>query len=177
MTDRVLAVDDVALIDRLTGLLSHTYLERHLQTLVREAVEEGHPLSLLVLDVDHFKAVTDGYGQAAGDAVLREFAGRLLKSIRGIDVACRVAGEQFLVTLPDTDAEEAQVVAERVRQAIARDRVRLPDRPDEMTVTVSIGISAFLGPQDTADGLVRRAHAALDRAKHEGPNRVVAAAA
>src|ERR1700754_808309 len=96
-------------------------MESHVGTLVEQAASRGKPLSVLVLDIDYFKAINDGYGHDAGDEVLREFAVRVRKSIRGIDLACRYGGEEFVVVMPETDMAVAGMVAERLRKRIASD--------------------------------------------------------
>ena len=83
---------------------------------------------MLVIDIDHFKSINDSHGHAAGDEVLREFARRVQKAVRGIDVACRLGGEEFVVAMPDTDAPLALLVGERLRQKIAAERFRVPER-------------------------------------------------
>jgi two-component system, cell cycle response regulator len=92
---------------------------RHIGTLVEQAASRDQPLALLMLDVDHFKVINDSYGHDAGDEVLREFALRIRKSIRGLDLACRYGGEEFLVIMLETDMSAAALVAERLRRGIA----------------------------------------------------------
>src|SRR5204863_7041466 len=109
----------LAITDALTSLYNRRYMESHLGTLVEEAAARGKPLSLLILDIDFFKSINDNYGHDAGDDVLREFAMRVRKSIRGIDLACRYGGEEFVIVMPETDLHVAGVVAERLRRSIA----------------------------------------------------------
>src|SRR6266498_978420 len=110
---------EMAITDALTGVYNRRYMETHLATAVDQAMARGKPLTLLLLDIDYFKSVNDTYGHDAGDDVLREFALRLRKSIRGIDLACRYGGEEFVVVMPETDMAVAAVVAERIRRRIA----------------------------------------------------------
>jgi two-component system, cell cycle response regulator len=133
------------------------------------------PLSLMITDLDRFKAVNDTFGHDVGDEVLREFARRLRKNVRGIDLACRFGGEEFVVVMPDTDAEIAEKVAERVRAEIA-------DMPfvvggKKIPITVSVGVSSLKRGTDSVTDLMKRADLALYEAKTGGRNRVVAKAA
>src|SRR2546430_4359251 len=93
----------MAITDCRTGLYNRRYLECHFATRVEQAAGRGKPLTLLVLDIDYFKAINDTHGHDAGDDVLREFAVRVKKSIRGIDLACRYGGEEFVIVMPETD--------------------------------------------------------------------------
>src|SRR2546430_17542545 len=101
----------MAITDCRTGLYNRRYMESHLATLVEQAAGRGKPLTLLVLDIDYFKAINDTYGHDAGDDVLREFATRIKKSIRGIDLACRYGGEGFVIVMPETDIAAQRPVA------------------------------------------------------------------
>ena len=176
LRDSVQMTIEMAVTDGLTGLHNRRYLERHLRTLVQQAVAREKPLSVLVLDVDHFKSINDGFGHAVGDDVLREFSRRIRKAIRGIDLACRMGGEEFVVAMPDTDAALAMLVAERLRQKIAGDPFRVPQTDENIEVTVSIGISSLTGAEDTPESLLKRADRAVYEAKRAGRNRVKAAA-
>ena len=91
--------------DALTGLHNRRYMESHLSTLAEQAASRGKPLALMMLDIDFFKSINDNYGHDAGDDVLREFAVRIRKSIRGIDLACRYGGEEFVIVMPETDLQ------------------------------------------------------------------------
>jgi two-component system cell cycle response regulator len=176
LRDSVQLTMEMAITDGLTGLHNRRYLERHLATLVQQATAREKPLSVLVLDIDHFKSVNDAYGHGAGDHVLREFSRRVRRAIRGIDVACRLGGEEFVVAMPDTDAALALLVGERLRQKIAAEPFAIGEGRS-IQVTVSVGVCSLTSTSETADDLVRRADEALYRAKRDGRNRVVAAAA
>lgn len=167
---------ELALTDSLTGLYNRRYMEGHLSTLFDEAVQRGKPLSVLLTDIDFFKPVNDTYGHDAGDHVLKEFAARLKNNIRGIDLACRFGGEEFVVVMPDTDMTKAYLVGERLRQCIASTGFTLP-QGQELEVTASLGVAALEGVDDTPESLIKRADQALYAAKRDGRNRVVADAA
>ena len=168
---------EAAITDALTGLHNRRYMESHLGTLVEQAASSGKPLCVLVLDIDHFKAINDTFGHAAGDEVLREFSRRLKKAVRGIDLACRYGGEEFVVVMPDTDIGVAGTVAERLRRRIACEPFPINQTSRAVEATISIGIAAMQSCDDTAAEIVRRADQALYRAKRDGRNRVVADAA
>ena len=162
----------LAVTDELTGLYNRRYFERHLGVMLGKAQAQERDMALMILDIDFFKAVNDTHGHDAGDAVLREFAGRLKRNIRGVDLACRFGGEEFVVLMPDTDPEQAEAVAERVRQAMA-------ERPFEiglarpLSITISIGVALNESLADTPESLLKRADVALYRAKRGGRNRVI----
>jgi two-component system cell cycle response regulator len=176
LRDSVQMTMEMAVTDGLTGLHNRRYLERHLLTLVQQAVTRQKPLSVLVLDIDHFKSINDSFGHAAGDDVLREFSRRVRKTLRGIDLACRMGGEEFVVAMPDTDAALALLVAERVRQRICDESFVVDGVDRAIDVTVSIGIASLMSSTDTSEVLLKRADAALYRAKRSGRNQVAAAA-
>jgi two-component system cell cycle response regulator len=165
-----------AVTDDLTGLYNRRYFDRHLNVLLGKAQSQERELAVMILDIDHFKAVNDSYGHDVGDIVLREFSARLKRNIRGVDLACRFGGEEFVVLMPDTDVVNAEVVAERVRQATAERPFDVgPRRP--LSVTVSVGVSFNETGADTPETLIKRADVALYRAKREGRNRVILDAA
>jgi two-component system, cell cycle response regulator len=166
---------EMAVTDGLTGLHNRRYLDSHLQTLFDRAVARRRPLSLMITDLDRFKSVNDTYGHDGGDEVLREFARRLRKNVRGIDLACRFGGEEFVVVMPDTEAEIAQKVAERVRAEIAE--IPFGINGENVAVTVSVGVSSLKRSIDSVADLLKRADVALYEAKSGGRNRVVAKAA
>ena len=167
---------EMAITDQLAGLHNRRYMARHLDTLMKNA-SEAKPISFLIMDIDYFKAVNDTYGHDVGDEVLRDFASRIGANVRGIDLACRYGGEEFVVVMPDTDAGYAYTVAERLRQSIELTPFPISRAPDKINVTASIGIASSNGNGDDSDKLLHRADQALYRAKREGRNRVIAEAA
>lgn len=167
---------ELAITDSLTGLHNRRYMESHLKTLFEEAVQRGKAMSFLVSDIDFFKSVNDTHGHDAGDMVLREFAARIRKNIRGIDLACRLGGEEFVVMMPDTDLSRGYLVGERLRQCIASQPFILTDGT-AIKITASVGVAALEPASDTPDSLLKRADQALYAAKRDGRNRVVADAA
>ncbi|MGX5846790.1 PleD family two-component system response regulator [Mesorhizobium sp. PL10] len=168
---------EMAVTDGLTGLHNRRYLDSHLQTLFDRAVARRRPLSVMITDLDRFKTVNDAHGHDGGDDVLREFARRLRKNVRGIDLACRFGGEEFVVVMPDTDAAVAAKVAERIRAEIAQLPFAIGQEGKTIEVTVSVGVSSVLNGADTVAALMKRADVALYEAKSGGRNRVVAKAA
>jgi two-component system cell cycle response regulator len=176
LRDNVQMSIEMAITDPLTGLYNRRYMESHLGSLLEQATARKKPLTVLVLDIDYFKAVNDTHGHDAGDDVLREFSVRIKKSIRGIDLACRYGGEEFVVVMPETDLAVATMVAERLRRRIATEPFPIQNGSSAIEVTISVGISA-LTKDDNAAKLLKRADAALYRAKRDGRNRVVPDAA
>jgi two-component system cell cycle response regulator len=168
---------EMAITDQLTGLHNRRYMARHLDSLIEESHKSGKPIAFLIMDIDHFKAVNDSHGHDSGDEVLREFAGRISANVRGIDLACRYGGEEFVVVMPDTDMELALTVAERLRKSVEETAFAISREPHALHITISIGIAGSEAGSDSADALLHRADQALYRAKREGRNRVVADAA
>lgn len=163
---------EMAVKDALTGLYNRRYLETHLANHVKIAATKATPLSVLILDIDHFKAVNDRFGHAGGDAVLRDFAKCIADNVRRIDLPCRLGGEEFVVVMPETDRELAYSVAERIRSVVARRPFAINEAGEETTITTSIGIACYSGTGDTPATLLIRADDALYNAKAEGRNRV-----
>jgi two-component system cell cycle response regulator len=130
----------------------------------------------MICDLDRFKAINDTYGHDVGDEVLREFARRLRQNVRGIDLACRYGGEEFVVVMPDTGGDIARRVAERIRAQIEGQPFLLPSGLT-IAATVSVGVSSLGLAGDDVESLMKRADLALYEAKTGGRNRVVAQAA
>lgn len=168
---------EMAVIDGLTGLHNRRYLDGHLQTLFDRAVARKRPLSIMMTDIDRFKAINDTYGHDAGDLVLREFARRLRNNVRGIDLACRYGGEEFFIIMPDTEGNIAEKVAERIRAEIEQTPFSIGEGKPAIPVTVSVGVSSLHRGVDAPENLMKRADVALYEAKSGGRNRVVAKAA
>jgi two-component system cell cycle response regulator len=152
-------------------------METHLATLAEQASSRGKPLALMMLDIDFFKSINDSHGHDAGDDVLREFAVRIRKSIRGIDLACRYGGEEFVIVMPETDLHVASMVAERLRRSIAGEAFVISKGTNRIQVTISIGLATLERKGEAVGDVLKRADNALYRAKHDGRNRVVADAA
>ncbi|RZO65831.1 MAG: PleD family two-component system response regulator [Parvularculaceae bacterium] len=170
---------EMAVTDQLTGLYNRRYLASHLSAMFDRAAWTSKPLSIMVLDLDHFKTINDSHGHDAGDIVLQEFSDRIRASVRAIDLACRYGGEEFLIAMPDTDKNLASAVAERLRADVAGRTVILNGGRDELSVTVSIGIASTEdhSGEDSAQKLIKRADEALYEAKSGGRNRVIKSAA
>ena len=161
----------LALIDPLTGIYNRRFLNAHIATVLQQMQEQGKPVSLVVVDIDHFKAVNDTFGHDAGDEVLRAVAQRVLANIRSFDMAARLGGEEFVVVMPDTPPEDAMAAAERLRARIAETPLATAGgRP--IGVTASLGVAASIRG-DTSSALLKRADQALYAAKRDGRNRVV----
>ena len=168
---------ELAVTDQLTGLHNRRYMAGQLEALMRRAAAGGEPVSVLVIDIDHFKRVNDGFGHDVGDEVLREFAVRLASNVRAIDLPVRHGGEEFVVVMPDTDLEAARRVAERIRLHVAGSPFRVMGGEELLTVTISIGVATSNGAGDTSNTLLKRADEAVYIAKSQGRNRVIARAA
>ncbi|GAA0501103.1 hypothetical protein Ade02nite_92300 [Paractinoplanes deccanensis] len=161
----------LSLTDPLTGLWNYRYLRESLRREVERASRFGRMLTVLVLDLDHFKDVNDTYGHAAGDAVLGEFARRIRVGLREVDVAFRQGGEEFVVLLPETDAYGGVIVAERLGAAVRDRPVPIdPLRPDgtRIPISVSIGVAVFPEHGDNAQRVLAAADTALYAAKSAG---------
>ncbi len=162
----------LAVIDELTGLYNRRYFDRHLSLMLEKAREQERDMAVMLIDMDFFKSVNDNHGHDIGDAVLKEFSQRLRRNIRGVDLACRFGGEEFVVLMPDTDFRQAQSVAERVRVSVA-ERGFETSGLGPLTVTCSVGVALNEHEIDTPEMILKRADVALYRAKREGRNRVV----
>lgn len=168
------AMQRLASEDGLTGLMNRRALIEALHREVERSRRLGSALSVVMIDLDHFKDVNDRYGHAMGDAVLRGVSATLRSGIRAMDLAGRYGGEELCLVLPDTDAVGAATVAESLRAAIAAQPYE--DAQQSVNVTASFGVAAFHKEnRDSAELLLRAADAALYRAKTGGRNRVAAA--
>ncbi len=168
---------EMAVTDALTGLHNRRYLAGQLQALVGRAAQGGAQVAVLVLDVDHFKSVNDGFGHDAGDEVLVEFAVRLATNVRAVDLPCRMGGEEFVVVMPGASLEDAGRVAERIRRDVASAPFRVMGGKEQITITISVGVAATVGDGDTPEGLLKRADEGVYEAKSAGRNKVIAKAA
>ena len=162
----------VAVTDSLTGLYNRRYLETYFEELSSDLRGGGKPTSLLIMDVDHFKAVNDDYGHAAGDEVLRGLAQRVLSGIRGFDTAIRLGGEEFVMLMPNVDGRSAVIAANRLREMIDVTPFEIDDKGQTLKVTMSIGVATGAADEIALNDLLERADQALYTAKNGGPNRV-----
>lgn len=161
-----------ALRDPLTGAGNRIAMEQTLQREIDMARRHQQPLSLLMLDIDHFKRVNDSHGHSAGDNVLKAIAATLKAQLRNVDMVFRYGGEEFLILLSNTSREAAAMVGERLRYATQAAEYYVDGQLIELTV--SLGCSTLL-PGESADSLLRRADSALYVAKREGRNRLAMA--
>jgi diguanylate cyclase (GGDEF)-like protein len=159
---------DRAVLDPLTGLLNRASLESRVAEIEQQARLTDGSVSVVLLDLDRFKRVNDEYGHERGDAVLRDAAYEIRKSLRSFELVYRIGGEEFLLLLPGADLEGGVEIAERVRTAVS------VGRPGDLELTVSAGVATAAGDEVRYDRLFRAADLALLQAKREGRDRVVA---
>ncbi len=163
-----------SLRDPLTGLFNRRYLDESLPRELARAARRHAALSLLIVDIDHFKRINDCFGHDAGDAVLAQVGALMGARLRGEDIACRIGGEEFVLIMPDATADAAARRADALRKAVSELRLRSHDR-EIGEVTVSIGVAQWNGSSRCLDELRHAADCALYKAKESGRNRVVVA--
>lgn len=158
--------EQLSVTDPLTGLLNRRYMEQRLEEETKRFSRDGHPMSFMMIDADHFKSYNDDFGHPAGDEALRIIARTLSENLRDADVAARYGGEEFSILLPQTISDDAYAIAERIRQKI--EVTEFPNR----SVTVSIGIASCSQELCTSDVIFKAADKALYEAKRRGRNNV-----
>jgi diguanylate cyclase (GGDEF)-like protein len=158
-----------AVVDPLTGLLNRSALALRFEEVAHQARITSESVGIIVGDLDNFKSINDVHGHSRGDAVLKDAAYAMRKSLRSFDLIYRLGGEEFLILLPGATSDSARVVAERVRHAVE------DAHPAGVDVSISMGVSAAAGTDITFERLFERADLALYEAKHRGRNRVHAA--
>ena len=161
-------ISHLAATDELTKLFNRRYFNERLAVSISAARRHGYPLAITMIDLDHFKTVNDNFGHSEGDRILKDFAELLREMLRTEDVAARWGGEEFIIMLPHTARDAAAALAERIRVAFEK----CSDTARPVTLSASFGV-VDLQEEESADTFIRRADAALYRAKHEGRNRVV----
>lgn len=161
----------MSVTDGLTGVYNRRYLTRQLEESVQQARLEHHPLSLVMLDIDHFKRFNDQWGHLLGDQALRHFADTLENTVRDEDIVCRFGGEEFTIVLRHQPLSQARDVARRVQEAL-RTTPLMTDTHQAITLTCTIGIAQY-HPPESAQAFLARADAALYRGKQDGRDRVV----
>lgn len=164
-----------AMMDGLSGLKNRKQFEKDFRASMARSMEEGKPLSLLMLDVDHFKSINDTYGHLTGDNVLRRLGEAIRLSIKGRDLAFRYGGEEFAILLPETDRNSAATLAEQLRIKVHEwCGARFRECDLQLNLTISLGVAEYYFGE-TADSLLGRADQALYLAKQRGRNQVVKA--
>jgi diguanylate cyclase (GGDEF)-like protein len=157
--------------DHLTGLFNRRYMMDALDKELQRSVRKGGNLSLIMLDIDHFKQVNDTYGHLQGDVVLQRIASQLQKELRSYDCAARYGGEEFISILPDSNLKEAVFVADRIRQSVQS--LKFSGSLSPLNITASLGVVCFpIAGASTVDSFIKLADDALYRAKSNGRNRV-----
>jgi diguanylate cyclase (GGDEF)-like protein len=167
-------LEDLAFTDEMTRLYNFRFFRKSLEDELKRSARYHHPLAVILLDLDDFKTVNDRYGHEAGNRVLIQIAELLRRSIREADLAARYGGEEFVIVCPETHASEAEVVAERVRSAVAETRFDLGNGLS-CAMTVSAGVSAYPGDAPDENALIQTADSALYEAKRAGKNRIILA--
>ena len=167
------AIRAESLTDPLTGLGNRKFFDRALVAAIEQALKQAEPMSLLMLDIDHFKSFNDNYGHLTGDQVLRLVGMSLKQTIKGQDITARYGGEEFAVVLPNTPLRQALTVADHLRRAVMSKELKKKSTGEILgRVTISVGVS-MLQPGDDMDALIGRADACLYAAKRNGRNRVI----
>lgn len=175
---RIVLLESENITDPLTKVYNRRYLDRRLEEEVARSKRYSLDLSILMLDIDHFKQVNDMYGHQAGDVILSTLGSLVKAALRELDVVARYGGEEFLVICTNTAIDGAALVAERLRQRVESHQVELPDSSggsQTIQISISIGAAGLSASVDSKDKLVQAADQALYRAKEEGRNRVIVA--
>jgi diguanylate cyclase (GGDEF)-like protein len=171
---RISQLEQENILDPLTGAFNRRYLDKHLREEVSRARRYSFPLSVLLLDIDHFKQINDQYGHQVGDQVLMFFAKTIQQELREVDILARYGGEEFLVVASQTTRNGAIDLAERLRRSLESNHCKLPTKAGAANIQVrcSIGVATLGGAIDRLEKLVQRADENLYRAKKLGRNQV-----
>lgn len=165
-------VEEMAKKDPLTNLFNYRYFNERLEHEIEWAVNYHKPLSIVMIDIDHFKVFNDTYGHPAGDKALQTAASVFMEKVRDRDLVARYGGEEFLILLPDTDITEAVQCAERIRNAISATKIRVDKEKTDVYITISSGVASLSKNSPSAPELIRNADKALYQAKAGGRNKV-----
>jgi diguanylate cyclase (GGDEF)-like protein len=163
-------IREMATTDTLTGLYNRRQFYTMAEIELARSTRYNKPMTIMVIDLDHFKKVNDTYGHAAGDITLRNIARLCQLVLRKIDLVGRLGGEEFGVLLPETSLKDALIAAERLRETIANTTIEF--KGDEIAVTASIGAAQSFGLDDTLEAILERADYALYEAKEAGRNQI-----
>ncbi len=165
-------LNSMAITDYLTGVYNRRYIMEYLKTELEKCKRYNHDLSIMIIDVDHFKKINDTYGHKSGDEVLKYICNLISENIRQSDVFGRIGGEEFLIVFNDTDVENASNKAEKIRSLIEKSKVE--DNGKEISITISAGVTEYT-KDDHVDSIVNRADQALYNAKEDGRNKIIVA--
>lgn len=165
----------LSITDALTGCYNRAHMDERLPKELKRAIRYGRPMSLILIDVDHFKAVNDTYGHLAGDQVLKRLVGTINESIRSdVDWVARYGGEEFIVVFPETDFEKAKLLGERLRRKVSQRMIQFKEK--KIRITASFGITGFASSRSLRDisyeAIISLADKSLYQAKEEGRNRL-----
>ena len=164
------ALKEQSSIDTLTELYNRNYLEPFLDREINAAKKDSRKISVIMVDMDHFKEINDTYGHAVGDHVLTIFAQVVLKCIRKNDIIARYGGDEFIVVLPDTDTDTAETIAERIRKDVSETYIPEIEGVSISSIHCSVGISTYPVHCDSKNSLIRTSDLALYMAKRSGRN-------
>lgn len=164
-----------SITDPLTGLFNRRHLEKHGAEMVAAAITKGSPLSVILIDIDHFKQINDTYGHLSGDRVITNFAQILTSVFRQSDLCCRYGGEEFFIALPDTNEQASADIGERFRSLIEGLPIEINNEGTTINITISVGVASLSPADKTLDTFLRRADEALYKAKNTGRNLLVLA--
>ncbi|MFM7408010.1 MAG: diguanylate cyclase [Cuspidothrix sp.] len=165
-------LEKLANTDSLTGVWNRRYLLNLAEQETQRCRRYHRPLSVLMIDIDHFKGINDNYGHAIGDEVLIKMTEIVSNYLRSVDVLGRFGGEEFVALLPETNRKSALITAERIRENI--EKITIPVQEKSVSITVSIGVGSYQKGDANIDILLQRADEALYKAKRQGRNRVIA---
>ncbi|ABK43898.1 cyclic nucleotide-binding protein [Magnetococcus marinus MC-1] len=172
-SERQRKLETFAKVDPLTGIYNRRWFDESMQRQMRRVEHSQNPLSLIMLDVDHFKRYNDTHGHQGGDEALIALAHTISLHLRPGDIAARYGGEEFAVVLPDTDAVSGRMIAERLRTAVEALEIKDDEGNSLSGITISLGVAQTSGTVDSVSELIATADAALYQAKNQGRNRVV----
>ena len=164
----------LALVDHMTGAYNRRYLDTHLAKMFSRYRTNGRQMSVLYIDIDHFKRVNDEYGHPVGDSVIKEVVNRVIQNLRPLDLVVRLGGEEFAVIMPEIELKTAIFVGERLREAVAGKLFEVLPEGGGLSVTISLGVASVRSEgDDRPEKVLGRADEALLRAKQTGRNKVV----
>ncbi|MCB1173806.1 MAG: GGDEF domain-containing protein [Leptospiraceae bacterium] len=167
-------MEEILKKDALTGLFNRRYFFQKANIEIKRALQFSHPVSILILDLDHFKSINDRFGHHVGDQVLRLFAAHMQAHLSAFEYCCRIGGEEFVLILPELNLTEAAARAESIRQMVAGIQVTVSEGVEPLHLTTSIGAAELQAADESLETLLQRADKNLYQAKADGRNLVVA---